>query len=261
LAKREKNVPWDHWIPGFKVTFRLLFRPIIGKRSRLEAGGKIEAKRGKPMKKERKQTLGEEIANALIHGVGLGLAVAALVILVVLACRYGSVWHVVGFAVYGATLVLLYLASTLYHCFPEGKVKRVFRVFDHAAIFLLIAGTYTPITLITLRGPWGWTIFGLVWAIAIVGIVGKSIWINKFKLFSTILYIVMGWLVVVALKPLLAALNRTSIIFLLAGGVLYTLGTIFYVWKSRKYAHAIWHVFVLAGSICHFFTILFILPT
>ena len=212
------------------------------------------------MKKERRQTLGEEITNAIIHGVGVGLAVTALVVLVVLACRYGSVWHVVGFAVYGATLVLLYLASTLYHSFPAGKVKRVFKIFDHAAIFLLIAGTYTPITLIALRGPWGWTIFGLVWGLAILGIIGKAIWINKFKIFSTLLYIALGWLVLVAFKPLAAALNPTSILFLLAGGVLYTLGTVFYAWKGMKYAHAVWHLFVLAGSICHFFTIRFILP-
>ena len=155
------------------------------------------------MRDERKQTLGEEITNAIIHGVGAGLAVAALVVLVVFASRYGSVWHVVGFAVYGATLILLYLASTLYHSFPAGKAKKVFKVLDHAAIFLLIAGTYTPITLISLRGPLGWTIFGIVWAIALLGIVGKAVWINKFKVFSTILYIAMGWLVVVALKPLL----------------------------------------------------------
>ncbi len=212
------------------------------------------------MRDERKQTLGEEITNAIIHGVGAGLAVAALVVLVVFASRYGSVWHVVGFTVYGATLILLYLASTLYHSFPAGKAKKVFKVLDHAAIFLLIAGTYTPITLISLRGPLGWTIFGIVWAIALLGIVGKAVWINKFKVFSTILYIAMGWLVVVALKPLLTALNRTSILFLLTGGVLYTLGTIFYAWKSRKYAHAIWHLFVLAGSICHFFTILYLVP-
>lgn len=213
------------------------------------------------MKNKRKQTLGEEITNAILHGVGFGLAVAALVVLVVLASRYGSVWHVVGFAIYGATLVILYLSSTLYHSFPEGKVKRLFHIFDHAAIFLLIAGTYTPITLITLRGPLGWTIFGIVWAIAILGVIFKAFWITKLKILSTILYIAMGWLVVVALKPLLAALNQTSATFLIVGGLLYTVGTIFYVWRSMKYNHAVWHLFVLAGSICHFFTILFMLPS
>ena len=209
---------------------------------------------------KRKQTLGEEITNAVSHGVGLGLAVAALAVLVVLASRYGDVWYVVGFAIYGATLVILYLSSTLYHSFPEGKVKRVFRLFDHASIFLLIAGTYTPITLIKLRGTVGWSLFGLIWGLAIIGIIFKIFFIDKYRILSTLLYIAMGWLVVVALKPLLEALNHTSILFLLIGGALYTLGTIFYAWKGKKYAHAVWHLFVLAGSICHFFTMLFMLP-
>jgi len=210
---------------------------------------------------KRKQTLGEEIINAVLHGIGFGLAVAALVVLVVFAGMYGTVRHVVGFAIYGATLALLYLSSTLYHSFPEGKVKRVFRIFDHSSIFLLIAGTYTPITLIKLRSGLGWTIFGIVWGIAILGIISKVFWINKFSIFSTILYIAMGWLVVIALKPLLAALNRPSTVFLVVGGLLYTIGTIFYSWKNMKYTHAIWHLFVLAGSICHFFTIFFLLPS
>jgi hemolysin III len=213
------------------------------------------------MKNKRRQTLGEEITNAVLHGVGFGLAVAALTVLVVFANKYGNVWHVVGFAIYGATLVLLYLSSTLYHSLPEGKAKRVFRIFDHSSIFLLIAGTYTPITLIKLRGGLGWTIFGMVWGIAILGIISKVFWINKFSILSTILYLVMGWLVVVALKPLLAALNRTSTVFLVTGGLLYTVGTIFYSWKKIKYTHAIWHLFVLAGSVCHFFTVLFLLPS
>ncbi|HHU50293.1 MAG TPA: hemolysin III family protein [Firmicutes bacterium] len=213
------------------------------------------------MKNKRRQTLGEEITNAVLHGVGFGLAVAALTVLVVFANKYGNVWHVVGFAIFGATLVLLYLSSTLYHSLPEGKAKRVFRIFDHSSIFLLIAGTYTPITLIKLRGGLGWTIFGMVWGIAILGIISKVFWINKFSILSTILYLVMGWLVVVALKPLLAALNRTSTVFLVTGGLLYTVGTIFYSWKKIKYTHAIWHLFVLAGSVCHFFTVLFLLPS
>jgi hemolysin III len=212
------------------------------------------------LKNKRRQTLGEEITNALLHGIGFGLAIAALAVLVVMAGRYGTVWHVVGFTIYGATLVILYLSSTLYHSFPEGKVKRVFKIFDHAAIFLLIAGTYTPITLIKLRGTLGWTIFGVVWAIAILGIISKIFLINRFQALSTVLYIAMGWLIVGALKPLAAALNQTSLLFLLAGGLLYTVGTVFYAWKSRKYAHAVWHLFVLAGSVCHFFTILFMLP-
>ena|SRR5690554_1124319 len=209
---------------------------------------------------KRKQTLGEEITNAILHGVGVGLSIAALAVLVVFASIYGSVWHVVGFAIYGSTLILLYLSSTLYHSFPEGRVKKIFHILDHSSIFLLIAGTYTPITLIKLRGGLGWTIFGIVWGIALFGIISKVFWINKFSILSTLLYIAMGWLVVVAVKPLLVALSETSIIFLIIGGLLYTIGTIFYALKQVKYAHAVWHLFVLAGSVCHFFTILFLLP-
>ncbi|WP_027340321.1 PAQR family membrane homeostasis protein TrhA [Halonatronum saccharophilum] len=205
-------------------------------------------------------TTGEEIANAILHGVGLGLATAALVILVIYASMFGDVWHKVSFSIYGATLVILYLSSTLYHSFPKGRAKKVFQIFDHAAIYLLIAGTYTPLTLIALRGPLGWTIFGIVWFIAIVGIVFKAIWIEKFQILSTLLYILMGWLIIFAIKPLFAAIPRASLIFLVIGGLFYTLGTIFYAWPMMKYHHAIWHIFVLGGSIFHFFTILLLLP-
>lgn len=205
-------------------------------------------------------TKGEEITNAILHGIGLGLAIAALVVLVVLAKIYGDIWYVVSFSIYGSTLVILYLSSTLYHSFPEGRVKNIFEIFDHSAIYLLIAGTYTPMTLISLRGSLGWSIFGIVWGIAIVGIVFKVFWVKKFVVFSTLLYIVMGWLIIIAIKPLLAAMNKMSIIFLVSGGILYTVGTIFYVWRRMKYHHAIWHLFVLGGSVCHFFTILFLLP-
>ncbi|WP_432408790.1 PAQR family membrane homeostasis protein TrhA [Wukongibacter sp. M2B1] len=205
-------------------------------------------------------TKGEEITNAILHGIGLGLAIAALCVLVVFAKIYGDVWYIVSFSIYGATLVLLYLSSTLYHSFPEGRVKNIFEIFDHSAIYLLIAGTYTPLTLISLRGKIGWTIFSIVWGIALVGIIFKVFWVKKFVIFSTILYIVMGWLIIFAIKPLIQAVNKTSIILLVAGGASYTIGTIFYVWRRMKYHHAIWHLFVLGGSICHFFTILFLLP-
>ncbi len=205
-------------------------------------------------------TKGEEITNAILHGIGLGLAIAALCVLVVFAKIYGDVWYIVSFSIYGSTLVLLYLSSTLYHSFPEGKVKNIFEIFDHSSIYLLIAGTYTPLTLISLRGYLGWTIFGIVWGIALVGIIFKVFWVKKFVIFSTILYIVMGWLIIFAIKPLLLAMNKTSIILLVSGGASYTVGTIFYVWRRIKYHHAIWHLFVLGGSICHFFTILFLLP-
>lgn len=205
-------------------------------------------------------TKSEEITNAILHGIGLGLAIAALSVLVVFAKVYGDIWYIVSFSIYGSTLVILYLSSTLYHSFPAGRVKNIFEIIDHSAIYLLIAGTYTPLTLIALRENIGWTIFGIVWGIAVVGIIFKIFWVKKFVVFSTILYIVMGWLIIFAINPLIEAMNRTSIVLLVVGGVLYTVGTIFYVWRSLKFHHAIWHLFVLGGSICHFFTILFLLP-
>lgn len=205
-------------------------------------------------------TPGEETTNAILHGVGLGLAIAALVVLVVLASLSGNAWHIVSFSIYGATLVLLYLSSTLYHGFYAGRAKQLFRIFDHSAIFLLIAGTYTPIALITLHGRLGWIVFGVVWGIAAAGIVGKAFWTNRFAVLSTVLYLSMGWIVLIVAKPLLAHLNTASLVFLGLGGLFYTLGTVFYLWHKLKFHHAIWHLFVLAGSICHFFTILFLLP-
>lgn len=205
-------------------------------------------------------TPGEETTNAILHGVGLGLAIAALAVLVVMASLSGNAWHIVSFSIYGATLVMLYLSSTLYHGFYAGRAKQLFRIFDHSAIFLLIAGTYTPIALITLHGRLGWTVCGVVWGIAAAGIVGKAFWANRFAVLSTVLYLAMGWIVVIVAKPLLANLNTASLVFLGVGGLFYTLGTVFYLWRKLKFHHAIWHLFVLAGSICHFFTILFLLP-
>jgi len=202
----------------------------------------------------------EEITNAILHGVGLGLAIAALVVLIVFASFYGNAIYIISFTIYGSTLVLLYLSSTLYHGCINSKAKDIFQIFDHSAIYLLIAGSYTPLTLISLKGALGWTIFGIVWGIAIVGIVFKVFWVKKSIILSTIFYIIMGWIIMFAIKPLLAALTTSSIVFLLIGGSLYTLGTIFYVWRKIKYHHAIWHLFVLGGSVCHFFTILFLLP-
>ncbi len=202
----------------------------------------------------------EEIANAILHGIGLGLAIAALVILVILANLSASTKYTISYSIYGSTLIILYLSSTLYHSFKATKAKKIFKIFDHSAIYLLIAGTYTPITIIVLEGKLGWGIFIAVWSIAIIGIILKIFLIGKFKLLSTLLYIAMGWLVIIAIRPLLQNMNRRSIIFLLSGGLLYTTGTIFYLWKNLKYSHAVWHLFVLAGSICHFFTMLFLLP-
>lgn len=206
-------------------------------------------------------TVGEEIANSVTHGIGAGLSIAGLTLLVVLAAIYGDVWRVVSFSIYGSSLVLLYLASTLYHSIQHPKVKQVLRIFDHSAIYLLIAGTYTPFTLVSMRGPLGWTIFGVVWGLALLGIAFKTVFIGRFEKLATAAYILMGWLVVVAFKEMLVTIPPGGVAWLMAGGIVYTLGVLFYAWQKLPYNHAIWHLFVLGGSICHFFAILFhVLP-
>jgi len=205
------------------------------------------------------QTLGEEIANSITHGIGAGLSIAALVILVVLASRRGDAWRIVSFSIYGATLILLYLSSTLYHSFVNPKIKNIFRILDHSAIYLLIAGTYTPVTLTLMRGAWGWTLFGLAWAIAIGGIIITALLLDKLKALLVLSYVVMGLLVVIAIKPIIQMVPRGMIIWLFIGGACYILGIIFYLWKRLPYHHPIWHIFVLGGSISHFFGILFYL--
>jgi len=202
---------------------------------------------------------GEEIGNAISHGVGLGLSIAALVILIYIGVKYGDSRYVVSYSIYGSSLVILYLASTLYHSVPEGKVKDIFKIFDHSAIFLLIAGTYTPITLIALKGRLGTTLFVVVWTIAFLGIVFKMFFSKKYKKLSTMMYLLMGWLIIFAIKPLLTNLNTISTIFLVSGGIVYSLGTIFYLWKNLKFNHLIWHFFVLGGSVCHFFMMYFLI--
>lgn len=203
------------------------------------------------------ETRREEIANAVLHGLGAALGVAALAVLVVQSALYGTAWHVVASAVYGASLILLYLSSTLYHALPGPRAKRVFEIFDHAAIYILIAGTYTPFALVTLRGPWGWTIFGVVWALAAAGIVVQAVFPGRLRGLMTGLYLAMGWIVVVAFKPLMDVLAPAGIAWLLAGGLVYSAGVFFYYKKRFAYSHAVWHVFVLGGSVCHFFGILF----
>lgn len=206
-------------------------------------------------------TLKEEIANAVSHGIGALLSIVALVMLIVNSVKYGDVWHVVSFSIFGSTLVLLYAFSTLLHSFQRGIVKNVFEILDHAAIYLLIAGTYTPFLLVTIRGALGWTIFGIVWGFAIVGIVLKIFFVKRFIILSTVCYIIMGWLIVIAIKPLYLNLPFNGIAWLVVGGLLYTFGTIFYVWRRVPYHHAIWHMFVLAGSAAHFIAVLFyVLP-
>lgn len=206
-------------------------------------------------------SLPEEIANSVTHGIGFLLALAALVLLVVFSALRGTVWHVVACSIYGTTLVLLFGASTLYHSLPWPRVKAVLKVLDHSAIYLLIAGTYTPFLLVPLRGAWGWSLFGILWGMALAGIVFKIFFAGRFKLVSTLLYIGMGWMVVIAIRPLWVSLPMGGLIWLVAGGLFYTGGTVFYLQHRIPYNHAIWHAFVLAGSLCHFFSVmLYVIP-
>jgi hemolysin III len=207
------------------------------------------------------QTSGEELANVITHAIGAVLGIAGLSALVVGAARHGDVWRLVSFSIYGATLVLLYLASVFYHGARSPRAKRALQFFDHAAIYLLIAGTYTPFTLVSMRGSLGWTMFGLIWGLAIIGIVLKVFYFGRLGWLSTALYLLMGWLVVIAIKPVMDAVSMRGLIWLVAGGLSYTLGVVFYAWHRLPYAHPIWHLFVLGGSICHFFSIFFyVLP-
>ena len=200
-------------------------------------------------------TRGEELANSLTHGAGLLLSVGGLAVLVTFAAVHGDAWAVTAGAVFGATLVLLYASSTLYHSIRTCRLKQTLRVVDHVAIFLLIAGTYTPFMLVNLRGPWGWSLFGVIWALAVAGTTLKIFFTGRFRVLLTLIYLFMGWMVLVAIKPLMEALPRGSLIMLFAGGIAYSLGTVFYLWKRLPYHHAVWHVFVLAGSVCHFFAV------
>ncbi|WP_077211263.1 PAQR family membrane homeostasis protein TrhA [Bacillus dakarensis] len=204
-------------------------------------------------------TKGEEIANAITHGIGALLSIAALVILIVFSSIYGNTWHVVSFTLFGSTMLLMYLSSTMLHSLPAGKAKDLFEIFDHSSIYFFIAGSYTPFLFIAVEGWLGWTIFGIVWGLAIIGTVFKSFFVKKFLLYSTLLYIVMGWLIVFAWQPLVDFLSPNGLLLLAIGGVLYTVGAIFYVWRGFKFHHAVWHLFVIAGSTLHFFCILFYL--
>jgi hemolysin III len=201
-------------------------------------------------------TTGEEFANSLIHGIGAALSVAALAVLVTFSALAGDPWRVVSFSIYGVSLVALYLASTFYHAFRSPRLKRIFRVFDHVAIFLLIAGTYTPISLVSLGGGWGWTLFGLIWGLAVFGIVLEVFFMDRVRWLTMVTYLGMGWLVVIAGKPVVEALELGALIWMGAGGLFYTGGVVFYLWKKLPYNHAIWHLFVLGGSVCHFFAFL-----
>ncbi len=202
----------------------------------------------------------EEIANAITHGLGVLLSVAVTSILLVFAVWKGTAVHIVSFAVFGGTMLALYSASTLVHAFPKGRVKDLFEIMDHAAIYLFIAGTYTPIVLIVVGGALGWTLFGVVWGLAIYGVVFKVFFTKKFVVLSTLGYVAMGWLITFAFQDISANMPPAGIHLLVAGGIIYTLGSIFYVWRSFPFHHAVWHLFVLAGSVMHFLMMFYVLP-
>lgn len=203
----------------------------------------------------------EEILNAITHGFGATLSIIGLIVLIAAAHFYGNIWHQISFGIYGTSLLLLYLASTLYHSFRNEKAKYIFKICDHAAIYLLIAGTYTPFCLVILQGALGWTVFGIIWGLTLIGITQQILFVKRFKVFSTICYIVMGWLIVLFIKPIAAVLPTAGLYWLVFGGLLYTIGAIFYLCHKLPFNHAIWHLFVLNGSICHFITVFyFILP-
>lgn len=205
---------------------------------------------------ERAPSRGEEIANSVSHGAAFLAAVAACPVLIVSAARHDGAAGIVGKSIFAFTMMLLYLTSALYHTLAENKAKRVFQILDHSAIFLLIAGTYTPFTLGVLRGDWGWPLFGLVWGIAVVGVVLQSIGGVRHKRLSTILYLAMGWLIVIAVKPLWLNMPSQGLLWLLAGGAAYTGGVAFYAAKRMPYAHFVWHLFVITGTACHFIAVL-----
>ncbi len=204
----------------------------------------------------KRYTLGEEIFNSVSHGVGALLAIAGTVVLIVMTALYSDPWGVVSSAVYGGALIILYTMSTLYHAITNEKAKQVMRVMDHVTIFLLIAGTYTPITLVTLRGTLGWVLFGFIWGAAALGIVLNAIDLERFRKISVVCYIIMGWAIIAAIVPLINSLPTISLVFLLIGGVLYSVGVIFYAIKKIKYFHSIWHLFTIGGSVFHYFAIL-----
>ena len=205
---------------------------------------------------ERPQSLGEEIANSVSHGIGLLLALAAFPVLVIATLRRGDLAGIVGATVFATTVVLLYSTSMLFHAFPQSRAKRVFQLLDHSAIYLVIAGTYTPFTLGVLHGTWGWTLFGLVWSMAFVGIVLKSLGGIRYNTVSTLVYIAMGWLVVIAADTVWTLVPKWGIFWLFAGGIAYTAGAVFFLAERIRFFHFVWHMFVIAGTACHFVAVL-----
>ncbi|MGE3609816.1 MAG: hemolysin III family protein [Bacteriovoracaceae bacterium] len=207
------------------------------------------------MKKE--YSFKEELLNSITHGIGVLFGIVAMTVLIVLASLYGSFEHIISYVIYGISFIVLYTASTLYHAIPHDSAKRILKICDHSAIYLLIAGTYTPFLILNLKGTLGFGLLGVVWGLAVLGIIFKLFYTGKFELLSTLLYIGMGWLIIFAIKPLSAALHPNGLLWLCIGGVTYTLGTIFYLTKRIPYNHALWHVFVLAGSVFHFVALIY----
>jgi hemolysin III len=205
---------------------------------------------------ERLFTLSEEILHSVTHGIAAGLAIVGLTLLVVLAVINGNVYQIVSFSIFGSTLVLLYLASTFYHGIQNPRLKRKFKIFDHASIYLLIAGTYTPFLLIALRGTTGWTLLVVVWGIALAGVIYKILFIERFQVLSVVSYILLGWLCVFVFKEMLVSIPMGGIIWLVVGGLFYMVGVIFYALQKIPYMHVVWHFFVLGGSICHYIAVL-----
>jgi hemolysin III len=197
----------------------------------------------------------EELANTITHGIGLLLSVAGFIVLLIFAILRGDASHIIACSIYGITLICLYAASTLYHAALSPRLKRGLKIFDHSAIYLLIAGTYTPFLLLNLGGAWGWSLFAVIWGLAFAGIVFKFWFVDLFQHISTAVYLAMGWLVVIAAKPVLAQVPAVTVLWIAAGGILYSSGVVFYVWKRLPYSHAVWHVFVLAGSACHYIAV------
>lgn len=205
----------------------------------------------------RQLTVAEEVVNGITHGIGALLSIAGLVILIITAVMHGNAWHIVSFTIFGVSLVVLYTSSTLYHTFTTKKLKDLFARFDHAAIFMLIAGTYTPFLLTTIRGPLAWTFFGIIWAVAITGMVIRSIYLFRFRRLMVFIYLIMGWMFVFMINSMIKSLPPLSLMFLFAGGLSYSIGVIFYAWRKLPFGHGIWHLFVLGGSIAHFFSVIY----
>ena len=207
----------------------------------------------------KRRTKGDEVVNSISHGIGVALAIAGTVLLIVKAAFHGTVWHIVSFSIFGAGMILLYTSSTLFHGVYNPRLKHKLNKLDHSSIYILIAATYTPIALVPLRGGWGWTIFGIIWALAIGGLVFK-IWFYtaKLRMLSTILYIGMGWVILIAIVPLLRNTPTTTLWFLMAGCLTYTLSPLFYMWRSKPYLHGVFHILIMGGTICHFFAFWFL---